>query len=113
MGDFWGIEDFHPDFDDHKGCSLAIIHNEKAEALMKGLKDTEVLEVSLDEIINKQGNAFAPSKPHVRRNEFWKDYAANGFSYLLPKYFNCSMIGRFKAEVKYILFKLHLRRYSY
>lgn len=113
MGDFWGIEDFHPDFDDHKGCSLAIIHNEKAEALMKELKDTEVLEVSLDEIINKQGNAFAPSKPHVRRNEFWKDYAANGFSYLLPKYFNCSTIGRFKAEVKYILFKLHLRRYSY
>lgn len=32
IGDFWGIEKIMPDFDDDKGCSLVMLHNEKAIA---------------------------------------------------------------------------------
>lgn len=113
MGDFWGVEQFRPNFDDHQGCSLAITHCEKAEKILKELSNVELLEVSIDEVIKRQSNAFAPSKPHHLRDEFWRDYANNGFEYLLPKYFCYTGKGRLKAFMKYVLFKLHLRQYSY
>lgn len=34
IGDFWGIEHFRPDFDDDKGCSLIMCHNEKTMQLL-------------------------------------------------------------------------------
>jgi NAD-dependent dihydropyrimidine dehydrogenase PreA subunit len=112
MADFWGIETFHPEFDDHKGCSLAIVRNRKAQAWLNQLPDTELLSVSVEDSIWKQGNASAPSKPNPRRAEFWKDYASGGLAYVLPKYYYYTPIGRLKSFVKYILFKLHLRRYA-
>lgn len=113
MGDFWGVEDFRPNFDDHKGCSMAITHSEKAESILKKLENTEILEVSIDEVIKKQGNAFAPSRPHCLRDEFWSDYNNGGIPAVLPKYFFYTGKGRLKAFVKFVLFKIHLRKYSY
>lgn len=113
MGDFWGIEDYHPDFDDHKGCSLALVRSQKALDWLSVLLDTETLEVPIEEIIKRQGNAFAPSKPHIRRPEFWKDYQKNGITGVLPKYFSYNTKGRLKAFIKYTLFKLHIMRYGY
>lgn len=113
MGDFWGVEDFHPNFDDHKGCSMVITRNVKAENILKLLENTEFLEVSIDEVIKKQGNAFAPSIVHSDRNEFWKEYRQNGFSAVLTKYFNYNLPTRLKYLIKFLLFKLNLKKYSY
>ena len=113
MGDFWGVENFRPDFDDHKGCSMAIVHSRKAEKIINALPNTEILDVSIDEVIKRQGNAFAPSKPHAQRKSFWKDYADKGFPFVLQKYFYYSTVGIIKASIKYMLFKLHLKKYSY
>ena len=112
MGDFWGIELSHPDFDDHKGCSLALVRSQKAEEWLHRLKDTELLEVSVEDGIRKQGNAFAPSTPNPRREEFWKDYHQGGLAAVLPKYYYYTPKGRLKSFVKFVLFKLHLRNYA-
>lgn len=113
MGDFWGIEDFRPNFDDHKGCSLAITHNLKTELILNQLQNVELLEVSIEEVIKKQSNAFAPSNPHVLRDEFWSDYNKQGISGVLSKYFDYTVKGRFKSFIKYMLFKLRISKYNY
>lgn len=113
MGDFWGIEDSHPNFDDHRGCSLALVRSQKAQDWMMDLSETETLGVSIEDIIKRQGNAFAPSKPHIRRAEFWKDYQKDGMANVLPKYFSYNVKGRLKAFIKYTLFRLHIIRYGY
>lgn len=113
MGDFWGVEDFRPNFDDHKGCSMAITRSEKAKSILNKLSNTQSLEVSIDEVIKRQGNAFAPSRPHNQRDEFWFDYNNGGFPVVLPRYFYYTWSGRLKAFVKFILFKMHLTKYSY
>lgn len=113
MGDFWGVERFHPNFDDHKGCSMAIVHSIKAEKIINLLPNTEILDVSINEVVKCQGNAFAPSKPHPMRNDFWEDYTSKGFPFVLQKYFYYSTMGIIKASIKYMLFKLHLKKYSY
>lgn len=92
---------------------MAIVHSRKAEKIINALPNTEILDVSIDEVIKRQGNAFAPSKPHAQRKSFWKDYADKGFPFVLQKYFYYSTMGIIKASIKYMLFKLHLKKYSY
>lgn len=113
MGDFWGIEDFHPKFDDHKGCSMAIIRSAKAEQILHQLKNTVFMEVALEEVINKQGNAYAPSKPNPLRKQFWVDYNNMDFESILAYYFNYNAKTKLKSFIKYMLFKLRFSKYSY
>lgn len=112
MGDFWGIELCHPGFDDHKGCSVALVRSAKAEEWLHELQDTELLEVTVEDAIHRQGNAFAPSKPNPRRAEFWRDYHEGGIAAVLPKYCHYTPKDRLKSFVKYVLFKLHVRNYG-
>lgn len=113
MGDFWGIEEFYPKFNDNKGCSLAVIRSRKAQNIMNKLDKTEIIEVSIDEVIKRQGNAFHPSKPNPLRNNFWDDYKKNGFYSILPKYFHYTKLGRLKSKIRFLIFKLHIGRYVY
>jgi len=39
LGDYWGIENIHPEFDDDIGISLVIIKNQKAKELFALIKD--------------------------------------------------------------------------
>ena len=111
MGDFWGIEHSHPEFDDHKGCSCALVRSKKASERLKQLPGTEILSVTVAEVTKKQSNAFAPSTPNPRRAEFWKDYTSGGLAAVLPKYYCYTLKNRLKSFIKFILFKLHLHNY--
>ena len=87
MGDFWGIENFYPEFDDGKGCSAILARTKKAQNILIQIDGLIYKEVALDEITKKQANAFAPSKVPTQRAEFWEDYKQNGFDFCARKYF--------------------------
>ena len=38
LGDFWGIERFHPEMDDDKGTSVVLINNSKGDTLFSRIK---------------------------------------------------------------------------
>lgn len=109
MGDFWGIDKVAPQFDDGKGCSLAILHNDKAETFFNELESVEALAVSLDDCIKKQVNAFQSSSKPLNRDTFWRDYRENGFTFVAKKYFNYNYTFRIKGRIKRFLFNLRLR----
>lgn len=112
MGDFWGIEQSHAHFDDHKGCSLALVRTQKAHQWLLSLSNTELLEVSINDIIRRQGNAFNPSKAHSLRKDFWTDYQSHGYAYVFNKYLGNNLKYRTKDMIKYLLFLLHLKKYG-
>jgi len=109
IGDFWGIEDICPDFDDGKGCSVMIIRSSKAKCILKQTPWLVTKDVTLEEAVKKQGNAFAPSIRNERRDAFWNDYYKNGFEYVANKYFQYDGVHRMKALIKRILFALKIR----
>lgn len=37
LGDFWGIENVCPEFDDDKGCSVVLLYNPKVKCLIEGM----------------------------------------------------------------------------
>lgn len=109
MGDFWGIENFYPEFDDGKGCSAVLARTQKAQNILIQIDGLIYKEVALDEITKKQANVFAPSKVPTQRAEFWEDYKQNGFDFCARKYFLYTPKVRFKSIIARILFALKLR----
>lgn len=43
LGDFWGIENILPEFDDDKGCSVALLYNPKSKYFIEGMNISDVV----------------------------------------------------------------------
>lgn len=109
VGDFWGIEKVAPNFDDGKGCSVALVRTMKGQEILDETVWISKMEVTLDDSIAKQANAFSPSEADPAREQFWKDYKAKGFPYVAKTYFGYTATARTKAFIKRILFAFHLK----
>lgn len=87
VGDYWGIENVKPKFDDNTGVSLLILNSPKGELLFEGLKEEcEYEQTSLEECM--QPNLKKPTEKPKEYEAFWKDYAEKGFVYTVTKYCN-------------------------
>lgn len=69
LGDFWGIENVCPEFDDDKGCSVALLYNPKVKFLIEGM---ELSDVVYNQV--KQGNPSLEVSANcpVNRNYFFR-----------------------------------------
>lgn len=74
LGDYWGIWNQHPDFDDNKGVSLALIHSIKGDSLFDKIKNKiDVLDVDVEKAIENNPSTINSSAPHQSRNQFFED----------------------------------------
>src|SRR5699024_3038817 len=50
LGDYWGIWDQYPEFDDDKGINIIFIHSKKGKNILSQLKDKfECIEVDIND----------------------------------------------------------------
>ncbi len=78
LGDYWGIEKHHPDFDDDLGISLVMCNTEKGHELFSLIKDDlEFFQMNREECI--QPNLREPARPSSNRDLFWRAYDRYGF----------------------------------
>lgn len=109
IGDCWGIQRSHPEFNDDKGISLLILHNEKAEKLFDKIKgELEVLEVKPEEVYQKP--LFQPEECPVDRDKFWKVYNKKPFKTVVNKFAIDGFSVKFKRKIKSILKRLGVMR---
>lgn len=111
MGDFWGIENVLPQFDDDRGCSLCVSRNDAIMQQIKTIDGLLVEEVEINSAINNQNNAFRATALPQNREKFWADYEKMGFSQrLLKKYYSYRIRRRVIALYHRILFELGVRK---
>ncbi len=98
IGDYWGIDEAAPEFNDHKGVSLVLIRNEKARCLFDEVKETlEILDTAATPPIHsglRKPTAFPPS-----RQSFWEDYRKKGFGYVSRKYGGYDILRTIKRKL--------------
>lgn len=82
MADFWGIDNVLPDWNDHKGTSLVIIHSNKGKQIFDAIPGRRQ-EVSLDQAIRYNPAMIMPPQEPAKRVAFFQEYKA-GVSDLLP-----------------------------
>ena len=104
IGDFWGIEKFHGDFDDGKGISLILAHTEKGKGLINDIKHDIIIEESKEEYCIKENpRLISPTKFGIQRSKFFEDYIRYGYKYVLKNYLCVSIMVRAKMKLlKYI-----------
>ena len=73
LGDFWGIEKTHPEFDDDKGVSVAFVNTDKgAEAWEQIVPRLSTLMVTFDEATAHNTAYLRPVAIPRKRKLFWK-----------------------------------------
>lgn len=105
IADYWGIENFMPDFDDNKGTSMLVLNTQKAVDLYNDVKENLVCrESNLKDAFFD--NHKKPAKMNVNRDNFWRDYQKNGYLFVAQKYSQYTTVGRIKRQTKIILKEL-------
>ncbi|GFO86204.1 Coenzyme F420 hydrogenase/dehydrogenase, beta subunit C-terminal domain [Anaerostipes butyraticus] len=110
LGDYWGIWNQHPEFDDNKGTSVVFVHTEKGRQILNELQDQiDSLQVSLEDAYKENVSMVNSSKPHEARDEFIKQVTADDFEELVNQYFPTvevkkpRVMQRLKEKIRRIL----------
>ncbi len=98
LGDYWGIEDVKPDFDDSKGVSVILINTPKGKIFFENIKEKfDLLISNAADCTKKQPRLSFPTEQSPIRKEFWHDYSQKGFKFIVRKYTSLGKYTRFGA----------------
>jgi hypothetical protein len=78
LGDFWGVQDIHPEIVDRFGVSAVICNTEKGVNALDAVRDSlEMGPSSMEEVVPSNPSLVRSVKPYVSRDEFLKDVVNN------------------------------------
>ena len=89
VGDYWWINEIHPEFDDDKGCSIVYIFTDKGKLAFEKIKDkASVIETDSETDIKKAyllEGAFAEHAiPNKTRTRFFAEFDNKSLEELRP-----------------------------
>lgn len=88
LGDYWGIWNQHPEFDDNKGSSVVFAHSQKGREILGQLSDKmDCLQVDIEEAYRENMSLVNSSPAHSGKDEFLAQITADNFEDLVKKYF--------------------------
>lgn len=95
IGDFWGIENVNPAFDDKNGVSLVLINTEKGKDVFDNIKVCfDYFESNTKSC--EQEQLKHPQRPSSKRNKFWERYNSRSFDYIIRRYGGCNVYGKLR-----------------
>ena len=105
IGDFWGIQQIDPNFTNHSGTSLILIHTLAGQWLFdKAASAGQTRESNMDECM--QPSMQYPVKPSLRFMDIHKDYIKHGLSYIIDKYIHYGSGGKTLRRLRRKLFRI-------
>lgn len=88
LGDYWGIWNQHPEFDDNKGTSVVFVHSQKGREILNQLKPKiDYLKVDIEDTYRENRSLMDSSVMHDRRDDFLEWITAENFEKLVREYF--------------------------
>lgn len=74
LGDYWGIENKHPEFYDERGVGLIMVHSEKGRSSIESL-NLDLLETSFEEAVYENTAYLHSGKEPRDRAAFFKSFS--------------------------------------
>lgn len=105
ISDFWGIQNYHPEFDDDKGTSLIFVHTNKGKNFIERLKTKiDVLESNMSEAIESNPSYYKSVSIPEKYSIFWKKYLKTKSVHIAMKSATrITLYDRIKSMIKKIL----------
>ena len=114
IGDFWNTKELGDDFKQANGCSLVLIHSEKAKKIFKELSGEIIAkQVNLEQALLINGGwqpskLFTSSKKAPCREQLFNDLNVLPLNKVVDKYIPLSVLGKIKCGIKPWLYQLGL-----
>ncbi|WP_051332983.1 Coenzyme F420 hydrogenase/dehydrogenase, beta subunit C-terminal domain [Olsenella profusa] len=78
LGDFWGIQNIHPEIEDGLGVSAVTCNSDKGRVVLEGLRGLVAYgDATWDEVMVGNPSLTRSVAPHPRRDEFLHDVAGD------------------------------------
>ena len=71
IGDFWGVQEYHPEIDDDKGTSLVMIHTNKGEEAVE-MEHLIIVQSTYQKAIMHNTAIIKSVSPHPNRESFFR-----------------------------------------
>lgn len=109
IADFWGIQNYHPEFDDDKGVSVIFVHTDM------GKKIIEKLSSSIDAIVSNMLEATSSNISYlqavpipIKYSVFWKTYFKTKSIHIsVEKSMRRTIVERTSGKIRHCLGKLY------
>ena len=109
IADFWGIEKIHPEMDDDKGTSLAIINTEEGREFFNIIKESLCLiPSSLNKAVQYNPCLVKPVVYNTKRDVFFKNFETQNINLLINKLTKIKFNKQLKYFILHTLYKTRL-----
>lgn len=85
LGDFWGIEKHHPEWDDNGGISLVLVNTSKGQRMLHAISESLIIK-KVSEAECCQPSLVRPNSCPAGRSTFWSLYSKYGFEGTSKRY---------------------------
>lgn len=101
MGDYWGIENAHPEVKAQKGVSVLLVNNERALKLVEKLKKyLELTESSLELASKQNAQLNKPTPMGGNRDKIFKAWRLGGYNAVAQEYYRTHKYAIISAKIK-------------
>ena len=108
MADFWGIQKYHPEFDDDKGISVLFVH--RKEDIFPYDK-CDIIKSTLQEVLDQNPSLVKSSLPKANRSKFFKRISNKPIIPLIKTYSQYNTREFLKNQIIKILIRTHTIHY--
>lgn len=104
IGDYWGVEKFHPQFSNAKGASIILVNSEKGKSVFPEIASS--LEYEETNVVSALPSSLVYSTtPHPCRKQFWKHYEKKSFEEMVDLYYGGGVKNRIRRKLYSIINK--------
>lgn len=105
LGDFWGIQNILPDFDDDRGTSLILVNSKKGNAIFSSVADKlDYKKVDIDQAILYNPSTVKSVDYNPKRDQFFRELPGSAdISQLIAKYTKISFLRKVYMKVRTLL----------
>lgn len=104
IGDYWGIEKFHPDFYDKRGVSVIIVNSAAGDEYFNYVSnEIEYISSTYENAAHSNKNLFEPTKRPNERNYIYKEIDNLPLKVYFAKYYRIPFKIKLKKIIKVVL----------
>lgn len=107
IGDFWGIENINPSFDDNRGLSAVILNTDRGIAAFQSIrKEIDYFETTAENIAKRNFTVLKPKDANPKRDEFLHAMYTEPYMTVIRKYCSYSGYRKLITDARYLKSKI-------
>ena len=109
IGDCWGIEECHENFDDRMGVSLVIVNTNNGAKLLEQVRThLDIMPLGEQECVQPQ--LQKPADQSANREVFWRLYQKKGYEVCIKKYTTYGKAKHLRSKIGQMLLLFRINR---